>query len=776
MKKTGALKISLTSAVISILLFTTILIQVTVGGIFYVWQHAAQFKDLQIQLQQVSDQAGRHLENPLWNFDQEQIQQIVHNFMLISTVYRITVTNSSGALIFEQIRNEGGNAGNAEIYSRQTDIARNGERLGSVVVSLTAELTNTRLQQYLTSIIFSIFILAIVQTVTLYMLLRKTIIHPLKAIENYAARIGSQTTTPPEPPRGLFTKELKNLGNSITAMVVAIQDSEKSYRSIFENSLQGIFQTTPAGGFIKANPAIAGILGYSSSEELIAAATDIGRLLHGDSNERGDLLAVVENRGFVTGQELALRHKDGHTLHCLISLYAVRHEQGGIAYLEGSLIDISERKLVEAQLATLNRQLEALVEQRTTQLNQRNAELIASEERYRNLVETMQEGILVIDEECILTYVNRQMSSMLERHEDELIGKACSSFIATEHKKLFASKLKEAGGQSALKFELNFCRPDGRGVSTLVAPTTLHDGEGHYQGSFAVVTDITHLKQLQTQLLHAQKLESIGQLAAGIAHEINTPTQYVIGNARFLEEAFKDLLEVFTAHEALFEAMKKGFPTSSAMEQVEMGRKNHQLESLFDEIPGAFHDTFEGLERIAGIVGSVKRFAHPGQDATAPADLNDAIRSTITVSTNEWKYVARLETDLDPSLPLVPCNISAINQVVLNLLVNAAHAISEKTDGGANGMGTITVRTRNLGAYAEIAIADTGAGIAENIRNRVFDPFFTTKSVGKGTGQGLAIAHTIITETHQGTIDFDSEVGHGATFIIRLPLQGGENS
>ncbi len=776
MKKTGSLKLSLTSTVVSILLFTTVVIQVTVGGIFYIWQHSSQFKDLQIQLQQVSDQAGRHLENPLWNFDQEQIQQIVHNFMLISTVSRITVKSFSGALIFDQIRDAGGNAGNAEIYSRQKEIVREGERLGSVEVSLTTELTNTRLRQYLISIIFSIFMLALVQIATLYLLLRKTIIHPLKAIENFAARIGSHTTTLPESPRGLFTKELENLRNSITAMVVAIQDSEKSYRSIFENSLEGIFQTTLAGGFIKANPAIAGILGYSSSAELIAAVTDIGRQLHGDSDERGDLLEIIKNKGFVTGQELTLRHKDGHTLHCLISLHAVRNEQGEIAYLEGSLIDISERKLVEAQLARLNRQLEALVEQRTKQLNRRNAELLASEERYRNLVETMQEGILVIDGEGILTYVNRQMSSMLERAEDELIGKACSSIIVAEHKELFETKLKEAAGQSVLKFEMNFSRPDGRGVSTLVAPTTLLDGDGHYLGSFAVVTDITHLKQLQTQLLHAQKLESIGQLAAGIAHEINTPTQYVIGNARFLEEAFNDFLEVLDAHEALFEAVKKGFSPSSAMEHVEKSRENHQLESLFDEIPGAFHDTFEGLERIAGIVGSVKRFAHPGQDATAPADLNDAIRSTITVSTNEWKYVAELETDLDPALPLVPCNISAINQVVLNLLVNAAHAISEKTDGGATGKGTITVRTKSLGDYAEIRITDTGAGIAENIRNRVFDPFFTTKSVGKGTGQGLAIARTIITEAHHGSIDFASEVGHGTTFIIRLPLPGGENS
>ncbi|MDP3481388.1 MAG: PAS domain S-box protein, partial [Desulfoprunum sp.] len=434
--------------------------------------------------------------------------------------------------------------------------------------------------------------------------------------------------------------------------------------------------------------------------------------------------------------------------------------------------EISERKQAEEQLAILNQRLESLVEQRTEQLNRRNAELIASEERYRNLVETMQEGILIVDGNGRLTYVNRQMSNMLGMVPDKLIGRECAHFIEAKDRAVFEAKLKSANGQFALKFEVNFTRSDGHIVSTLVTPTTLYDGEGRFHGFFAVVTDITHLKQLQTQLLHAQKLESIGQLAAGIAHEINTPTQYVINNARFLDDAFKELVEVLAADEAFFDALKNGLSVSVTLEEVEMSRKNHQLDSLFKEISGAFADTFEGLERISNIVGSVKRFAQPGQDATALADLNDAIRNTITVSTNEWKYVANIETDLDPALPLIPCNISAINQVVLVLIVNAAHAIADQQiDSDAAGKGTITLKTTNLGDFAEIRITDTGSGIPENIRTRIFDPFFTTKSVGKGSGQGLAIARTIITESHHGTIDFETGVGCGTTFIIHLPLQ-----
>ncbi len=436
--------------------------------------------------------------------------------------------------------------------------------------------------------------------------------------------------------------------------------------------------------------------------------------------------------------------------------------------LEKTLI---ERKQAEEQLADLNQRLEGLVEQRTEQLNLRNTELIASEERYRNLVETMHEGILVADVDGRLTYVNHQMGNMLGMAPDTLIGKEYAHFVEAKHQEFFKAKLRSAnGGESAVKFEINFVRSDGHIISTLVTPTSLHDGKGDCRGFFAVVTDISQLKQLQTQLLHAQKLESIGHLAAGIAHEINTPTQYVQNNTRFLDDAFKELMEVQKAYDSLFLALKNGLSTSSTLEEIESSRKNHQLESLCEEIPGAFHDTFEGLERIANIVGSVKRFAQPSREGKALADLNDAIRNTITVSTNEWKYVANVETELDPALPLIPCNISDINQVILNLIVNAAHAIADRqVDQGITIMGTITLKTANLGDFVEIRITDTGSGIPEKIRTRIFDPFFTTRSVGKGTGQGLAIARTVITENHQGTIDFQTGAGTGTTFIIRLP-------
>jgi signal transduction histidine kinase len=190
---------------------------------------------------------------------------------------------------------------------------------------------------------------------------------------------------------------------------------------------------------------------------------------------------------------------------------------------------------------------------------------------------------------------------------------------------------------------------------------------------------------------------------------------------------------------------------------------------LFEEIPKAIEQTQEGVSRVAALVSAMKEFSHPGTGEKVPFNLNHGIESTITVARNEWKYVADLQLQLDMALPLVRCLPNEINQVVLNLVVNAAHAIADVAADGGPGRGTITIQTRQLDGCVEIRIQDTGGGIPEKIRSRIFDPFFTTKAIGKGTGQGLAIARSVVVDKHQGTIDFESAVGHGTTFIIHLP-------
>ncbi len=256
-------------------------------------------------------------------------------------------------------------------------------------------------------------------------------------------------------------------------------------------------------------------------------------------------------------------------------------------------------------------------------------------------------------------------------------------------------------------------------------------------------------KHLETELVHAQKMEAVGQLAAGIAHEINSPSQFVNDNVMFLKDAVNELLAAVSGEGEIPDAK--------------------EIEFLRENAPGSAEQALQGMERITTIVKSMKNFAY--RDAASekrPQNVNQAIEATAVVATNEWKYHAELKTDLDPNLPFVPCNIGEINQVVLNLIVNAAHAIrdSELKDG----KGLILVSTRQYDQYVVITIQDDGGGIPEHVQGKIFEPFFTTKEVGVGTGQGLAIAHNVITKSHGGHIWFETEQGKGTTFFIRLSL------
>jgi signal transduction histidine kinase len=295
-----------------------------------------------------------------------------------------------------------------------------------------------------------------------------------------------------------------------------------------------------------------------------------------------------------------------------------------------------------------------------------------------------------------------------------------------------------------------------------------------YQG---FIVDISAQKKAQRErdlmevnLRQAQKLESVGQLAAGIAHEINTPIQYVGDNIRFITDSFGGLNGFLMQCRDLAEAVQKNSVTPEMLAAVETSGAEIDLKYLSEEIPKALQESLEGISRVATIVRAMKEFSHPGRKEKMALDLNHAIETTVLVARNEWKYTAELTTDLAPDLPLVPCLVHEFNQAMLNLIVNAAHAVGDvaaKTEGSK---GSIKISTRLDGAWVEIRISDTGTGIPENIRHRIFDPFFTTKDVGKGTGQGLAIARSTVVDKHGGQINFESTVGKGTTFIIRLPI------
>ena len=319
--------------------------------------------------------------------------------------------------------------------------------------------------------------------------------------------------------------------------------------------------------------------------------------------------------------------------------------------------------------------------------------------------------------------------------------------------------------------DVSFVRTNGKdGVLGLTIHPLTRDGDV-FLGFTIIGADITERKNLEKQLTQTQKLRSIGQLASGIAHEINTPTQYVGDNTRFLQDAFADLMEVLTQQAGLLRAARSGPVSPEVIRAVDEAIRQADLDYLTREIPLAIRHTLEGIDRIAKIVRAMKEFAHPGREDKVAVDLNKIIETTLTVACSEWKYVADLVTDFDRSLPEVPCHPGEINQVILNLVVNAAHAVEDQVKQGRITKGVITVATRRKDEWVEIQISDTGGGIPEAIRPRIFDPFFTTKESGRGTGQGLAICHPVIVDKHGGRIFFESEVGRGTTFTINLPLE-----
>jgi signal transduction histidine kinase len=275
-------------------------------------------------------------------------------------------------------------------------------------------------------------------------------------------------------------------------------------------------------------------------------------------------------------------------------------------------------------------------------------------------------------------------------------------------------------------------------------------------------------KLIEVQLVQAQKLESIGQLAAGIAHEVNTPIQYIGDNCLFLKSSFVEMQKVFQQHEELLNFAKTSKLNVELTNRLESELAGLDSEFLREEIPKAIDQSIEGVERVSQIVKAMKEFAHPGSGEKVPVNLNHAIRNTLMVCRNEVKHSAMVVTDLEPGLPLVHCLVGEFNQVILNLVVNAAHAMEGARKAGT--LGTIKVSTRSDGAFIEIRVQDNGTGIPEPIRNKIFDPFFTTKEVGKGSGQGLAIARNAIVKKHGGTLTFETEEGVGTTFIVRIPI------
>jgi PAS domain S-box-containing protein len=377
-------------------------------------------------------------------------------------------------------------------------------------------------------------------------------------------------------------------------------------------------------------------------------------------------------------------------------------------------------------------------------------------------------SVLMTDLHGAITYVNRKFVECTGYSYEEVIGQnprmlKSGKTSAEQYRQMWETI------SSGREWRGEFCnrKKNGELFWEMAVLCPLKDEAGKTSHFLAIKEDITERRFLEQQLYQAQKLEGIGQLASGIAHEINTPTQFVSDNLTFMRDAWKSIAGLLEQYRAAVRS--EAVSTPAILEQLREAERECDLEFIAAEVPRAIEQGLEGTQRVAKIVRAMKDFSHPDSVDKTATDLNKAIESTVTVARNEWKYVAELTTEFDRDLPAVMCYPSQVEQVILNLVVNSAHAIKERVKEGEE-KGRITVRTKQRGEMAEISITDTGTGIPESIRSKVFDPFFTTKEVGKGTGPGLALAHGVIVKKHGGQIWFESEVGKGTTFYIHLPI------
>ncbi|NDV19250.1 PAS domain S-box protein [Pseudodesulfovibrio sp. JC047] len=475
--------------------------------------------------------------------------------------------------------------------------------------------------------------------------------------------------------------------------------------------------------------------------------------------------------------DLINKHKNGTLYNEHQTVTPIVYD-GAVTHFIAVKQDITLRKQQEEELRQLNEELESRIEERTRHLAREVEERRLAESAVREgerLLQSLLNGLgaaFLIFEPKTMTLV--EMNSIAEAMfgfvQEAAIGRLCDDLFAAFDEKTFqcvcvSRELLDTNDEILIQ--------TGEGGSIFVerhVQSTQIQGKDHLA---VVLFDVTERKSLERQLSVAQKLESIGHLASGIAHEINTPTQYVGDSIQFTSEAVEDLMEIINAYAGLAQQCREQKILPEQIEIIDAALEEGDMEFLAEELPSAFVRAADGVSRISEIVKAMRTFSHPGSGEFQPVNLNETIRTTLTVARNEWKYVADVDEQLDPNLPFIKGLSGELNQVILNLVVNAAHAIEEKvTDSGVKG--TITVKTREVDGRAEMVIEDTGVGIHPEKITRIFDPFFTTKEVGKGSGQGLAIAHDVIVGKHGGTLNAESTPGEGTAFIVTLDFYGGD--
>lgn len=514
-----------------------------------------------------------------------------------------------------------------------------------------------------------------------------------------------------------------------------LRQSERRFKTYFDLGLVGMAVLNADGSWQYYNNRLCEILGYSYEELARVSWRDI--TYYEDLQENNRLMDSLK-KGEIDNYYLEKRYlkKDGNIVYVAIYATCTRKEDGSIEYVMGHILDVTESVKAKEQLQE-------------------------SKDIQDKILTGIRAGIIIIDPETqSVEFINSVALDIFDATEGDVLGKKCDVFgwkTAEGHLITHCPAIEN----SFFGMQLRARKLSGQTIP--ISKTVIN---ASYEGKtkfIEIVFDISEQKDLERRLSLAQKMEALGNLSAGIAHEINTPAQYLGDNIRFLNESFAVVLN------SLMNVRSK-CKIKKDCELFKSDFFNSDMEYFMEEIPTALEQSEDGVNRIISIVKAMKVFAHPAVESFQNVDINAILHNTVIVCRNEWKYNSEVVFDLDRNLPTVPCYANDISQVFLNVIVNSAHTNAKKYADG-NELGLITIRSFVENNCAVIEIEDTGEGIADENLDKVFNPFFTTKDVGKGTGQGLTLCYSIVNEKHKGSIAFTSNYGEGTTCRIKLPLK-----